>query len=191
MRWRCWRRSARDPSRSSARRRRWISSRPGTGCRASGSSCATARPIADALDRALRSVEARGFDVVFDAVLGPWFAPSFARLAPEGRYVLYGAADFMTGGSRPSWPVLAWRWLRRPRLDPLALIAANRGLLAFNLIWLWEAVDRVPEAYRQLESLAPAPPHVGGRYRFDDARRALADLQSGTTVGKLILDVNG
>jgi alcohol dehydrogenase len=146
---------------------------------------------ASALDGALRSLDARGFDVVFDAVLGPWFAPSFARLAPEGRYVLYGAADFMTGGSRPSWPTLAWRWLRRPRPDPLAMIAANRGLLAFNLIWLWEAVDRVPEAYRQLAALAPEPPHVGARHRFEDARRALADLQSGTTVGKLILDVTG
>jgi alcohol dehydrogenase len=146
---------------------------------------------ADALDGALRSLDARGFDVVFDAVLGPWFAPSFARLAPEGRYVLYGAADFMTGGSRPSWPVLAWRWLRRPRLDPLAMIAENRGMLAFNLIWLWEAVERVPDAYRRLEALAPAPPHVGARHPFEDARRALADLQSGSTVGKLILDVTG
>jgi alcohol dehydrogenase len=146
---------------------------------------------AAALDAALRSLDARGFDVVFDAVLGPWFAPSFARLAPEGRYVLYGAADFMTGGSRPSWPVLAWRWLRRPRLDPLAMISENRGMLAFNLIWLWEAVERVPDAYRQLEALAPAPPHVGARYPFEDARRALADLQSGSTVGKLILDVTG
>jgi alcohol dehydrogenase len=146
---------------------------------------------AGSLDRALRSLDARGFDVVFDAVLGPWFAPAFARLAPEGRYVLYGAADFMTGGSRPSWPALAWRWLRRPRLDPLGMIADNRGLLAFNLIWLWEAVDRVPEAYRQLAALAPEPPHVGARYPFEQARRALADLQSGATVGKLILDVTG
>ena len=146
---------------------------------------------ATALDAALRSLDARGFDVVFDAVLGTWFAPAFARLAPEGRYVLYGAADFMTGGTRPSWPRLAWRWLRRPRLDPLGMIAENRGLLAFNLIWLWEAVDRVPEAYRQLDALALPPPHVGARHPFEEARRALAVLQSGTTVGKLILDVPG
>jgi alcohol dehydrogenase len=141
------------------------------------------------LDAALAHAGRPGFDVVFDAVLGPAFAPQFARLAPEGRYVLYGAADFMTGGTRPSWPVLAWRWLRRPRLDPLAMISANRGLLAFNLIWLWEAVDRVPQAYADLAALAPDPPLVGGRYPFPEARRAMADLQSGTTVGKLILDV--
>jgi alcohol dehydrogenase len=87
--------------------------------------------------------------------------------------------------------VLAWRWLRRPRLDPLAMISENRGLLAFNLIWLWEAVDRVPGAYAALDALAPPPPHVGARYPFRDARRALADLQSGRTVGKLVLEVPG
>lgn len=87
------------------------------------------------LDAALAAAgSARGFDVVFDAVLGPWFEPAFAQLAPEGRYVLYGAADFMTPAARPNWLALGWRWLRRPRLDPLATIPANRALLAFNLI---------------------------------------------------------
>jgi NADPH:quinone reductase-like Zn-dependent oxidoreductase len=147
--------------------------------------------FAASLDAALAALGAPGLDVAFDAVLGPWFEPTFRRLAPEGRYVLYGAADFMTGGARPSWPVLAWRWLRRPRLDPLAMISENRGLLAFNLIWLWEAVDRVPGAYAALDALAPPPPHVGARYPFRDARRALADLQSGRTVGKLVLEVPG
>ncbi|MBS0396779.1 MAG: zinc-binding dehydrogenase, partial [Proteobacteria bacterium] len=47
------------------------------------------------LDAALAHLGATGFDVVLDAVLGNWFAPGYARLAPEGRYVLFGAADFM------------------------------------------------------------------------------------------------
>ncbi|MCZ8132542.1 MAG: zinc-binding dehydrogenase [Steroidobacteraceae bacterium] len=145
------------------------------------------RDYARRLDDALRAVGARGIDVAFDAVLGPWFEPTFARLAPEGRYVLYGAADFMTGGARPSWPRLAWRWLTRPRLDPLAMISTNRGCLAFNLIWLWDAVDRVPEAYAALQALSPLPPHVHGRRPFDRAPEALRELQSGSTVGKLVL----
>jgi alcohol dehydrogenase len=141
------------------------------------------------LDHALRARAAPGFDIVFDAVLGPWFQPAFARLAPEGRYVLYGAADFMTPGARPAWPRLAWRWLRRPRLDPLAMIQANRGMLAFNLIWLWEAVDRMPAAFAALAALDLPPPHIGGRFAFEAAREALAALQSGTTTGKLVLTV--
>ncbi|MEZ5458940.1 MAG: zinc-binding dehydrogenase [Steroidobacteraceae bacterium] len=147
------------------------------------------RSFAARLDAALASLGKPGFDVVFDAVLGPWFEPTFTRLAPEGRYVLYGAADFMTAGAKPSWPRLAWRWVRRPQLDPLAMISTNRGLLAFNLIWLWESVARMPAAFAALEALQLPPPHIGGRYPFDSARDALAVLQGGATTGKLLLRV--
>jgi alcohol dehydrogenase len=142
------------------------------------------------LDAALRALGASGFDLVFDAVLGPWFDDAFARLAPEGRYVLYGAADFMTPAARPNWLTLAWRWLHRPRLDPLAMISANRGLLAFNLIWLWDSVERMPGALAEIEALRLPPPHIGGRYRFTRAREAIAALQGGATIGKLVLVVD-
>lgn len=148
------------------------------------------RGYAGRLDAALAAHGARGFDVVFDAVLGEWFHPAFARLAPEGRYVLYGAADFMPTGTRRGWARLAWRWLRRPRLDPLEMISLNRGLLAFNLIWLWESVERVPEAYAALAALELPAPHVGARYPFAAARDALLELKAGQTVGKSVLIVD-
>ena len=124
-------------------------------------------------------------------MLGRWFRPAFQRLAPEGRYLLYGAADFMPRGVRRDWARLAGQWLRRPRLDPLAMIAANRGLLAFNLIWLFEQADRLPEAYAALATLALPPPYVGQRYAFADARRALEELKGGRTLGKSVLTIEG
>jgi len=139
------------------------------------------------LDDALAAVGARGFDCVLDAVLGPTFRPAFDRLRPEGRYVLFGAADFMTHGARPNYLRLAVEYLRRPRLDPLAMISDNRGLLAFNLIWLWEHADRLPAAYAELERLAPHPPHVGATFAFDRAPEALRLLQGGGTIGKVVL----
>jgi synaptic vesicle membrane protein VAT-1 len=148
------------------------------------------RGYAGRLDAALAAHGARGFDVVFDAVLGEWFRPAFARLAAEGRYVLYGAADFMPTGTRRGWPRLAWQWLKRPRLDPLGMISLNRGLLAFNLIWLWEAVERVPEAYAALAALELPAPHLGARHRFAAARDALLELKAGQTVGKSVLIVD-
>jgi len=141
------------------------------------------------LDEALRSMDASGFDVVFDAVLGPWFRPAFARLAPEGRYVLFGAADFMPPGRRPNYAALAWRYLRRPRLDPLEMISANRSLIAFNLIWLWEQVDRVPAGIENLGRYSRDPPHVGLRVPFDRAPEAMRALQAGATVGKVVLEL--
>ncbi|MBU3672193.1 MAG: zinc-binding dehydrogenase [Sinobacteraceae bacterium] len=144
--------------------------------------------LAADLDAALASLGAQGFDVVFDAVYGADFEPSFARLAAEGRHVLFGAADFMSVGRRPNPLRLAWQYLRRPRLDPLAMISQNRGLLAFNLIWLWHEASRLPEAMRGTLALIPNPPHIGGCYAFEDAQAALAAIQSGKTMGKLVLE---
>ncbi len=143
------------------------------------------------LDAALAAVEAPGLDVVLDAVLGPWFRPAFERLRPEGRHVVFGAADFMPRGRRPSPLRLAARWLRRPRVDPLAMISANRALLGFNLIWLWDEADRLPEAYADLESLVRRRPHVGARLPFGRAPAAVRLLQAGGTMGKVVLVPDG
>ena len=141
------------------------------------------------LDRALAEAGVKGLDVVFDAVLGPWFRPCFQRLRPEGRFVLFGAADFMPSGRRPNYLALLWRYLRRPRLDPLAMISANQGFIGFNLIWLWDEVGRMPAAIEGLARHAGRhPPHVGERLPFDEAPRAMELLQSGRTIGKVVLE---
>jgi len=142
------------------------------------------------LDDALRAAAVDGFDCVLDAVLGGSFRPAFDRLRPQGRYVLFGAAEFMPHSSRPNYLALAWRYLRRPRLDPLAMISANRGVLGFNLIWLWEHAERLRSAYLELERLLRRPPHVGALLPFDRAPEALRLLQSGATVGKVVLEAS-
>jgi alcohol dehydrogenase len=96
----------------------------------------------------------------------------------------------MPAGRRRGWLRLGWRWLRRPRLDPLAMISLNRGLLAFNLIWLWDAVERVPEGYAALAALELPAPYIGARHPFGAARTALLELKSGATVGKSVLVVD-
>lgn len=140
------------------------------------------------LDRALQSAGSDGFDCVLDAVLGPGFRPCFERLRPEGRYVLYGAADFMSRGARPAYARLGWRWLRRPRLDPLAMISTNRSLMAFNLIWLWEQADRLPGVLRAMEPFFRRPPDPLLALPFSAAADALRLMQRGDTIGKLVLD---
>lgn len=148
-----------------------------------------ARRFGAQLDAALAALGTDGLDCVLDAVLGSAFRPTFARLRPEGRYVLFGAADFMSRGARPSYLRLALEYLRRPRLDPLAMISANRSCMAFNLIWLWERADRLPAAYAELERLTPAPPHVGASFPFERAPEAMALLQGGGTIGKVVLKI--
>lgn len=141
------------------------------------------------LDRALAAAGAAGFDRVLDAVMGPFFRPAFERLRPEGRHVVFGAAGFNTGGARPDPLRLAWRWLRRPKVDPLAMISANRAVMGFNLIWLWDRLDRLPGAFEALARLDARRPHVGAVLPFDRAPEALRLLQSGRTEGKVVLEV--
>ena len=139
------------------------------------------------LAAALDAARAPGLDVVFDAIAGPYFAPAYARLRPEGRYVIYGAADFMTASPRPGYLRLVPRYLRRPRLDPVRMIAENRSVLAFNLIWLWNEVERLAPAYAATDRFITAPPVVGRTFAFDEVPAAMRWLQGGESVGKVVV----
>jgi len=139
------------------------------------------------IDKALSSIHAAGLDLVFDAVAGPYFLPALTRLRPEGRHVLYGAADLMPAGMRPNWPKLAWQYFRRPRVDPMRLIDQNRAVLGFNLIWLFEEADRLPDAFAAARALIDGPPVIGARFSFAELPAALQALQSGRTVGKVVV----
>ena len=147
------------------------------------------RHFGSQLDRALAALRLDGFDLVLDAVGGPFFRPAYERLRPEGRLVLYGAADFMPKHARPEYLRLALKYVRRPRLDPLRMIAENRSVMAFNLIWLWDHADRLARAYDRLAQLVQRPPLVGRRFAFADAPAALRYLQSGESIGKVVLEV--
>ena len=142
------------------------------------------------LDAALAAIGATGFDLVFDAVSGPYFRPGYERLRPEGRLVVYGAADFMTRGVRPNYLRLATRYLRRPRLDPLQMISANRSVMGFNLIWLWDRLEHLAAGYDALDALITEPPLVGRRFPFADAHAAMCHLQSGESIGKVVLELS-
>ncbi len=49
------------------------------------------------------------YDLVFDAVAGPFFQPAYDRLAKGGRYIVYGAASMTPQGDRVGWLRLAWQ----------------------------------------------------------------------------------
>jgi len=141
------------------------------------------------LDEALGAAGMDGFDLVLDAVAGPFFRPAYQRLRPAGRLVIYGAADLMPEGSKPNWLKLAPRYLARPRLDPIGMVSENRSVMGFNLIWLWDQADRLTDAYAGFAPCITRPPYIGHRFPFADAPLALRHLQSGASVGKVILDI--
>jgi alcohol dehydrogenase len=147
------------------------------------------RRFGDQLDAGLQAIGAGGFDLILDSVAGPFFEPGYRRLAPAGRLVIFGCADFMPKGRRPNWLRLGWQYLTRRRVDPAQLISTNRSVMGFNLIWLWERADILPGAYEELARLIRRPPHVGREFAFGDAPAAMRFLQSGQSVGKVVLVV--
>jgi NADPH:quinone reductase-like Zn-dependent oxidoreductase len=147
------------------------------------------RRFSGQLDAALAVQGLAGFDLVLDSVAGPFLAPAYRRLRPAGRLVIFGAADMMPSSARPNWLRLGWKYLTRSRLDPLAMISDNRSVMGFNLIWLWDRGDALGATYTRLGRYISRPPHIGQRFAFADALAAMRALQSGATVGKVVVEI--
>lgn len=140
---------------------------------------------------AVRRAAPQGYAVVLDANGVSTLRRSYDHLAPGGRLVIYGFHSMLPRGKgRPSWPKLALDWLRTPRFDPLRLTGSNRGVLGFNLSYMFEHTQRLAEAMDELLAwlaaghLAAPRVRVFPFARVADAHRA---LESGQTVGKLVL----
>ena len=97
------------------------------------------------------------------------------------------------GVGRPSFPKLAWDWLRTPRFDPLDMTTHNRSVLAFNLSYLFERHELLAEGMTKLvgrvEAGALRAPPVT-RFPLERVAEAHRALESGTTVGKLVLELS-
>lgn len=132
-----------------------------------------------------------GFDVVLDAHGAESLRRGYALLAPAGRLIVYGFHGLLTRGKdRPGYLRLALGYLRTPRFNPFDMTQHNRGVLAFNLSYLFDRGEILDEAMAELLDWARAgrirPPPVH-RYGLHEAARAHAALESGQSFGKLVL----
>lgn len=138
-----------------------------------------------------RQLVPRGFDVVLDAHGADSLRHGYAQLAAGGRLLVYGFHGLLTRGKdRPSYIKLALGYLRTPRFNPFAMTQHNRGVLAFNLSYLFERGDILAEAMAELLGWARAgricPPPVR-TFPLHAVAQAHAALESGNSVGKLVL----
>ncbi|MFW5925208.1 MAG: synaptic vesicle VAT-1 family membrane protein [Myxococcota bacterium] len=132
-----------------------------------------------------------GYDVVLDANGVETLRQSYAHLAPGGKLVVYGFHSMLRRGRhRPSWPKLAVDWLRTPRFDPMRMTGDNRSVLAFNLSYLFDRAALLQGAMTELLAAAAAGDLRSPPLRtlpMDRVAQAHGALESGTTVGKLVL----
>lgn len=145
----------------------------------------------DDLWRAARRLAPDGYDVILDANGVATLGASYAHLRRAGKLVVYGFHSMLPKqGGKPNWPKLALDFVRTPRFSPLDMTNASKSVLAFNLSYLFDRLELLHEAMTQitgwLATGALQPPPVT-TYPLADVARAHADLESGRTVGKLVL----
>jgi len=141
--------------------------------------------------RRVEAISPGGFDAIFDANGVSTLRQSYRHLAPTGRLFVYGFASMLPKGrGTPNWPRIAWAWLRTPRFSPLDMTRSNRSVIACNLSFLSAEGPRLARGMEWLlagfASGQLLPPPVTG-YPLADAARAQAALESGRTIGKVIL----
>ena len=132
-----------------------------------------------------------GYDIILDANGITTLKQSYRHLAPVGRLVVYGFHGMLvTHNGLPGKLGLAWDYLRTPRFSPFDLTTKNRSVLGFNLSFLFDKRELMATGMQQilqwLEQGKLSPPTVT-RYAFDSVAAAHRDLESGQTVGKLVL----
>ncbi|MCO5577467.1 hypothetical protein L7F22_031299 [Adiantum nelumboides] len=135
----------------------------------------------------LSQMGSEGVDCVLDAIQGDYFHPGYEVLARGGRYIVYGAASMTPPGNSPNWLSLAWKYFKRPVLDPLKMMSENKSVMAFNLIWMFDKVEKLESLLQELQALNLEAPLIGQIFAFENAQTALKKLQSGLTTGKVVL----
>ncbi|HEV7331500.1 MAG TPA: alcohol dehydrogenase catalytic domain-containing protein [Flavisolibacter sp.] len=131
----------------------------------------------------------RPLNLVMECIGGRILMDGWKAMAPMGRMVVYGSASFATHGAKPNYAKMLWRYVKRPKIDPLRLPTQNKSLLGFNLIYLYEQTDMMHQMLRELQALNLEPQHIGHRFSFENLQEAIRLFQRGETVGKVVVNV--
>lgn len=132
----------------------------------------------------------RPLQLVMECIGGDILKQGWKAMAPMGRMIAYGSASFASHGDKPNYLKLYWKYLRRPKIDPLRLPTQNKSLMGFNLIYLYEQTDMMLAMLAELQALQLRPQHVGHVFPFEAMHEAIHLFQKGQTVGKVVVKVD-
>ncbi len=110
-------------------------------------------------------------------------------LAPSGRIIIYGGAQFMSKSSRPNYINVLIKFLTRPKVDPLSLSNINKSVMGFNLIYLWEKPDELKMMADEILNMNLEKPYIGKVFSFNHLIDALRYFQKGNSIGKVVVKV--
>lgn len=135
------------------------------------------------------ALDGRPLHIVIDTVGGRYFTIPFKMLAPMGRLIVVGSSRYTSVGNKPNIFRLLYYFLTRPKIDPQQLPEINKGVLGFNLIYLYERAELMHQLLQEIAALHLAPPHVGHVLPFEKMHEAIRLFQSGKTMGKVVLEL--
>lgn len=132
-----------------------------------------------------------GYEAIFDANGIETLAESYKHLSLGGKLVVYGFHTMFTKGrGTPNWLKMAWDYIRTPRFNPLNMTKDNHSVLAFNMSYLFGKVRFLKQAMdKMLKAVEEKKLHVPPitTYPFEKVAEAHRALESGQTIGKLVL----
>jgi len=135
------------------------------------------------------ALNGRELNIVMECIGGSFFKNAYDILAPEGRVIFYGAARYASPGKRPNYFKVLYEHITRPMIDPQSMSEVNKGILGFNLIYLYERVALMRQLIEELKDLDIGKPHVGHTFPFADLKEAVKLFQTGKTIGKVVVVV--
>jgi len=136
-----------------------------------------------------KALGGRELNLVMECIGGSFFKTAYEIMAPEGRVIFYGAARYASPGSRPNYLKVLWEHLTRPMIDPQSMSEINKGILGFNLIYLYERIPLMHSLIDELKDLDIGKPHVGHVFDFPNLIDAIKLFQTGQTIGKVVVKV--
>ena len=140
-------------------------------------------------ERLKKALGERKLNIVLESIGGKIYEDSFKALAPSGRIIIYGGAQFMSHSSRPNYLNVLYKFLTRPKIDPLALSNINKSVMGFNLIYLWDRPDELQKMAEEILKLNLNRPFIGKVFSFNHLLDGLRYFQKGKNIGKVIVKV--
>ncbi len=134
-----------------------------------------------------------GYDAVFDANGYSTLKDSYRHVRPTGKLVVYGSHDLLSQkGGHLNYLKAGLGLLKTPRFSPLEMISTNRGVVGFNVSFLFEEKERIlgciEGTQKKIEEGKIRPIPVT-KIPFEKVAEAHRLIESGQSVGKIVLTV--
>jgi len=135
-----------------------------------------------------------GYAAIMDSSGVATLTESYEHLAPTGRLIVFGFHTNLPIGkdslSPFEWIKMAFRMRKMPKFDPMTMGSQNKAILAFNLSFFSNEREMLSSLFSQIlewinNGKLQCPRVV--ELPLEQIREAHDLIQSGTTVGKIVL----